>query len=93
MNQFSSEVRRHLAAGVLRYSQRVSLIDSAARLGLSRFHANLVVAMVQNRAQQADAQFLRPGRLVTRAGILWPIMAVIALQSAILYAGWRLIHI
>lgn len=93
VDRFSSEVSRHFAAGVLRYSQRVALIDSAARYGLSRFHANLVVAMVQNRAAQADRPLPRAARLPNRFRIVWPVLTVVVIQSAILYAGWRILHI
>lgn len=46
---FAAEVGRRIEGPVLRQSQRRTLLATARRLGIPRFEANLVIAMVQHQ--------------------------------------------
>jgi hypothetical protein len=84
---FQQIVIDQLHGPLMRYSQRLALLRQAQRLGIGRFHANLIIATVQHRlrhiAEPADSPPPRAwmyGRLAVAA----------ALQAAILAAVWSL---
>ena len=86
-------VEDHVSAGLLRYSDRVKLIRSAIRLGIPRFHANLIVAMVQNEAEGMPVQsssLIQPSR---GSKIPWAIISVAGIQLMIMWGTWHLVHI
>jgi len=47
LNQFIQAIHRYDHEPVLRYSQRLRLIELANRLGIRRFDANLIIASVE----------------------------------------------
>jgi hypothetical protein len=49
--RFAAMVRQHLDGPVLCYEDRQTLLRTAARLGIGRFDANLIIAAVQHRAE------------------------------------------
>ena len=85
VSAFTGQVARELDGRVLRYSNRLALLTAAAKLGINRFEANLIIAIVQHRRS------LPPPPPPT--GSHWPmIMAVaVAVQAAIVAAIWRLL--
>jgi len=52
------QVERELNGTVLRYSRRRRLIGEGIRRGLSRFEANLVIALVEHRQKQPEKERL-----------------------------------
>jgi hypothetical protein len=86
-------VEDHVSAGLLRYSDRVKLVRSAIRLGIPRFHANLIVAMVQHEGEGTPLQsspFIQP---TSGSKIPWAIIAAAGMQLAILWSAWHLFHV
>jgi len=53
---FAEAVADSLQAGVLPYADRQRLLRRAARLGIGRFDANLIIASVQHRGPQANTR-------------------------------------
>jgi hypothetical protein len=49
---FARQIRDALDGKLLHYSDRMSLLREADRMGIGRFEANLLIATVQHRAQQ-----------------------------------------
>lgn len=92
--RFAEQVLASLDGPVLRFAHRQELLREAARLGIGRFEANLLIAAVLHRRprwQQAGPD--RPdGRrwLLTRrwAG---PLLMVLAVQAAIVVGAWHLL--
>ncbi len=73
----------------LRYSRRLQLLREAQRLGIERFEANLIIAMVQHRLGQLNIDSPEP----TRRFVVGPWVAVAVVQIAIVLAAlsaWRL---
>ena len=86
VNTFAQLAASQLADDVLCYSRRLQLLNTAGRLGIGRFQANLILAAVQHesgnlsvRSQEASAP--RPFRVA-------PILAVAVIQSLILFGVW-----
>lgn len=77
------------AGSVLRYSQRLALLHEAARSGIARFEANLLIASVEHqlRDQVPTTTNPLPQRTLRIPG--WMMFA--ALQSLISIGLWRLI--
>lgn len=80
------------ASGVLRYSQRLALLNAARKLGVGRFEANLLIAAVIERKRREDE--FTAGKDTRRAGSLVTMLTVVGLlQSAIaLGAWWTIFH-
>lgn len=81
---FAHEVEQAMVGPDLSYPERVRLIKRAAHFGIRRFDANLIIAMVQNRANphysgQEPAKRTR--------WIAYGLIAI-AVQAAILLLGW-----
>jgi hypothetical protein len=76
-------VREALAAGPLRYSQRLAMLKIAGAMGVGRFEANLILAIEHNR--QFPTQLEKPSK--DWSGVL-TFACVALLQSLILAAGW-----
>lgn len=80
---FSELVLDHLEGPVLRFHVRQKLLRRADEMGLGRFEANLLVALVEHRHRQMTPISPLPTR---RA---WPKIAVFLLiQAAIIAAAW-----
>lgn len=86
---FARMVRAVTTGPVLTYSARRNLLNQAARLGISRFHANLVIARVAHEVTlpgNGQAAAVLPGRY----RLLGAISVALALQGAILLGGWMI---
>jgi hypothetical protein len=84
---FAAMVTRTLKAqhnSLLRYSQRLILLQEAGRRGIGRFEANLIIASVQHRLS-AVMPIPTPRRPVRLQGVL----AFILVQGMILWGFWR----
>jgi hypothetical protein len=87
-NQFVSHTLRHSREPVLRYSQRLALLEEAERRGINRFQANLIIASVQHRlAIQSTTHAETPSR-----GRLAGVVTFLLFQALILWGCWRLIR-
>jgi len=84
VSAFTDQVTQALDGYVLRYSNRLALLASAAKLGISRFEANLIIATVQYRHNTPPPP--------PTTGSFWPMLIafVITVQAAIVLAVWRL---
>lgn len=71
--------------GPMRYSQRLTLLKTAAAMGLGRFEANLILAIEQNR--NSSAIIGMPSRPWTG---LAAILSISLLQALILVSAWWL---
>ena len=86
-----------MASGVLTLADRDLLLRRGERLGLGRFDANLILAVVERR-QRATLSPTRPALRAVRSGdrpprrIAWPTAAAaVALQASIVAAAWWLV--
>ncbi|HEY1687065.1 MAG TPA: hypothetical protein VGG19_20060 [Tepidisphaeraceae bacterium] len=85
-NEFADLVVRRVQAGVLRYSDRQALLNTATKMGIQRFDANLLIAMAQHRLEQKTAP--QPER-----GDRWSLIAAaVILQCIILGSFYWLLH-
>jgi hypothetical protein len=75
---FATLVMMRIQAGVLRYSDRQTLLAAAAKMGIGRFDANLLIAMAQHRYKPA----IHPKQ--TKANRWHLIALAVAVQGAIL---------
>ncbi|MDB5304714.1 MAG: hypothetical protein JWM97_2263 [Phycisphaerales bacterium] len=79
-------------AQILHYSRRLSLLKDAARLGIGRFPANLMIATLQHERRQSP---LAPREPVPHPNPLPRLLiaaVVIAIQTLIAWAAWLAIH-
>ena len=76
-------VREAMQKGPIRYSQRLSMLKTAAAMGLGRFEANLILAIEQNR--QFPANLEAPTRNWSFA---CGFACILALQALILVGAW-----
>jgi len=81
---FAAHVVEQLPGSILPYSQRLILLGEAARRGIDRFEANLIIAAVQHRTHVSAYSAGAPARRLT----LMTVAAVLLLQSAILAGCW-----
>jgi hypothetical protein len=84
---------------MLRYSQRLALLQRATRMNIGRFEANLIIALVQHRSRGAASQAVqephthatgRPARLRT---LLLYGGTIAAVQGVVVLAALRLLGI
>jgi hypothetical protein len=88
--QFAAEVQSKLAAGLLHYSDRLALLRTARRLGLSRFDANLLIAAAQHeRPSPKAAPLPPPSRQMPRA--LVALIAFLLIEMAIGITAWSML--
>jgi hypothetical protein len=80
---FAAMAGDSLEGGLLRYSARLRLIAAAARMGIERFEANLIIAAVQNRARPRPS--IRASRPAWRSAH-WA-AALVAVEAVVLLAG------
>ena len=79
-DRFAHSVARVVQSRTLRYSTRLKLLREAESLGIERFEANLIIAMVQHRLNAL------PGPDEISRPLVRPWMVAVALQIAILLA-------
>lgn len=85
---FAQSVAERLEGPVLRYSQRRRLIRSAERMGIGRFEANLIIAVVQHQAGHRPVEDRPP---VGGRGIGAALVVAGVIQGAIIAAVWWLV--
>ena len=87
--RFAELVRERMDGPVLRYSHRAVMIRDAARHGVGRFEANLIIAAVQHQSRTTRSMSATP-RDAGAAGAAWTpaIAAVATTQSLIAAAVW-----
>jgi hypothetical protein len=88
VDEFASYVASQLEGQVLRYSLRLKLLNDANRLGIGRFHANLLIAAVEHQ-QGLVAPVSAPRRVQGKA--LLPLAVFVATQCIILLLAWSLL--
>lgn len=79
---------REDASVILRFSQRLELLKEAARRGIGRFQANLIIASVEHELR-TDGNRAAPIKSTSMISA-WVLFAT--LQSAILTGFWRLVR-
>ena len=77
---FAQLVAQRLGSGVLRYSDRLSLLSIADAIGMGRFQANLVIAAVQHEGGHG----VTPAKPRKSRTWLLALVAAVALQSIII---------
>jgi hypothetical protein len=89
---FSRAVAQAMEGPILRYSRRQRLLQLAARLGVGRFEANLIIARVQHQTRHASLP--RAPRPATPAAAprdwsRWtPLATGLSLQALLLWGFW-----
>lgn len=93
--QFANIVTTSIQAGnILPYSNRQRLIRTAQRMGLGRFDANLIIALVQNRVgpTAADAQAATATAPSARKHWLVPLALILSIEALVgAYIFWLLV--
>ncbi len=80
-DRFAQSVVTAIQGRTLRYSRRLRLLAEADKLGIERFEANLIIAMVQHRLNALPSQVDQPPRrLIT-------LLTVLAVQACIAAGG------
>lgn len=77
---FAQLVAQQLGSGVLRYSDRLSLLSVADAIGMGRFQANLVIAAVQHEGGHG----VTPAKPRRNRGWMLAMAAAVVLQSIII---------
>jgi hypothetical protein len=86
-NAFVRQVEFALEGQHLGYTRRLRLIKAAANLGVRRFDANLIIALVQHRAKPVAAAV----QTEPKPSWKFPLANVacfVIVQSAIILAAW-----
>lgn len=83
-SSFARQVQTCLEDGQLRYSQRLKLLKLASELGIGRFEANLIIAIVQHRAERSTSTEHK----LEKTSPLSAIAVFAIVQSLILIACW-----
>lgn len=88
---FANHVAQQIDEKLLHFSRRQELLATADRLGIGRFHANLIIAVAQHHAGEQDRS--APALLPKARSRAWPIVLTLAaIQAGIVWAGWRVLH-
>lgn len=87
---FADLVAARLVGTVLPFNERESLVRTAARYGIARFEANLIIAAVQHQLGVGRQREKRK-RLPRRMRFAPAVAAVVALQAGIVAAVWYLL--
>ncbi len=80
-DRFAESVVAAVEGRTLRYSRRLRLLGDARKLGIERFEANLIIAMVQHRLNAL------PSPIAERRRPLMTLLAAIAVQACIFAGG------
>jgi hypothetical protein len=94
---FAAHIEAALEGGMLCYARRVELLQEAARRGIGRFEANLMIAAVQHRANTAGRPAAAPPLAPTpvRRGTRdWAtaIAGIVVVQAIILLGAWIMLR-
>jgi hypothetical protein len=83
---FAGQVAESCCGGIVRYSQRTSLMRQARKLGIGRFEANLIIATVVHRqaCEEEREELRRQRRLPAVIALIFFVEALVAL------AAWRI---
>jgi len=84
---FAASVATAIERSTLRYSRRLALLKEAQHLGIERFEANLIIAMVQHRLGQLDIPE-QPSRSRVPAWLIVTAVQVVIIGTALIL--WRL---
>ncbi len=92
---FGAQVAGEFDGKILHQSKRQRLLKTAERLGISRFNANLVITVAQNRAEQGlVAPTTATATLTPDKRSSFPIIAMIAIvQFLIIWGAWHVLHV
>jgi hypothetical protein len=86
--EFVARTLGESAEPVLRYSQRLALLEEAERRRINRFQANLMIASVQHRLAIGSCN-----RVGTRPRRRWGgVMTFLIVQALILWGIWNVIR-
>jgi len=85
---FADQVARQIRGRVLPYSRRLALLQAGQKLGISRFHANLIIAAVQHRLGEATQP--ASGARWGWSPKLTPLLFFLVIQSVILLGFWQI---
>lgn len=90
--QFANIVAAELKTGnILPYSNRQHLVRTAERMGLGRFDANLIIALIQNRLSPTPATDVVPAP-TARQHWLAPLALILAIEGLVAaYIFWLLV--
>ncbi|HLL89164.1 MAG TPA: hypothetical protein VK324_07660 [Tepidisphaeraceae bacterium] len=95
VRQFAALAKPIASGPVLSYADRGRLLATGERLGLSRFHANLVIAALRHEAGRGDETLrptvVPPGNARVRAQWAATVLTLAAVQAVIVVAAWRLL--
>ena len=83
--QFAARVERNIAGGVLSYSARLHLIQTASEIGIGRFEANLIIAAIQHRIGRSASS---PEPAARPSLKIVAFLAAALLQALILLGAW-----
>jgi hypothetical protein len=89
-NHFAKQVADVLDGQQLRYSNRLRLIKHAEAIGIRRFDANLIIALVQHRAKPIAAIVKAPKK-PSRKFPLAAVACFAIVQSTIILTAWWMI--
>jgi hypothetical protein len=86
--QFAALAAQNMDGDILRYSVRLGLLRQAARMGIERFEANLIIAAVQhqNGSGASRSQGIAAGRIGGGVGRTALVIAIV--QSIIFIGAW-----
>lgn len=88
---FADHVAAQLDDKLLHYSNRQALLKTAERLGIGRFHANLIIAVEQHQAGEAKIPDVKLYPVRGRSTLI-TVAIVLAVQALIVAAGWFMLH-
>src|SRR5438105_7356415 len=74
---------REMQGPVLGYSKRVALLKEAARRGIGRFEANLIIALAQHHQRRPI-----PSAIADRKPNVTGLLTFLIVQSLILWGVW-----
>ena len=86
VSAFAKLAAAQLDGHVLSYSRRLSLLKTAALLGIGRFHANFIIAAIQHEAP--GPLFLAEPRLNRPFSRSLSTLTFLLVQAAILFGLW-----
>ena len=88
---FGDQVAGEFDGKLLHHTNRQRLLKTAERLGISRFNANLVIAVAQNNAEQGN--LTSTSATLSKPRWSFPLIAMIAIvQSLIVWGAWHVLH-
>lgn len=92
VNWFADRVAATVDSRLMLFSERYALLKTAERLGIDRFHANLIVAVAQHQAEERGSTSIPLQKTAKGKRSLAPLMLIVAVQALIVSAGWWILH-